>query len=137
MTTSSYIGQEAGGSKVMGVARIMMGVAFLYFGLIKLITIQGIIGFVGSKLPFPTFVFWLAVVLETGCGLLLVLGLKTKWVAAWLAFYCLFTAAVFHTNFAVLPQRDHFFSNLVMAAGFLFLFAAGPGAWAMDDKRAG
>jgi len=122
---------------IMATARIVMGLSFLYFGLSKLWAVNGIIGFVGSKLPLPGFVFWLAVVLETGCGLLLVLGYKTRWVAAFLAFYCVFTAVVFHTNFAVMPIRDHFFANLVMAAGFLFLFATGPGAAALDERRAG
>jgi len=121
---------------IMAVARIAMGLAFLYFGLSKLLAIDGIIGFIGTKLPMPTLVFWLAFVIETGCGLLLVLGYKTRWVAAWLAFYCVVpTALVFHTNFAVMPVRDHFFSNLVMAAGFLYLFAAGPGALAMDPEK--
>jgi putative oxidoreductase len=135
MQTSDFIGPIPGERRVMAVARIVMGGAFVYFGLTKLLAINGIISFVGLKLPFPGFVFWLAVVLETGCGLLLVLGLKTKWVAAWLAFYCVFTAVVFHSNFTVMPVRDHFVSNLVMAAGFLYLFATGPGAWAMDNER--
>ncbi|HXQ49749.1 MAG TPA: DoxX family protein [Stellaceae bacterium] len=120
--------------KMMAVARIVMGGSFLYFGLTKLIAINGIIGYVGTKLPFPTFVFWLAVVIENGLGLLLVLGLKTRWAAGFFVFYCLFTAFVFHTNFASMPMRDHFFSNVVMAAGFLYLLAVGPGAWAMDNK---
>jgi putative oxidoreductase len=135
MQTDDFLGPPPEGQKLMGVARIVMGLAFLYYGLSKLLAINGIIGFVGTKLPFPTFVFWLAVVIEVGTGALLVIGLKTKWVAAWLAFYCVFTAVVFHSNFAAMPVRDHFFSNLVMAAGFLYLLAAGPGAWAMDNER--
>lgn len=120
---------------VIGVARIVMGGAFLYFGLSKLLAIQGITAFVGSKLPMASFVFWLAFVIETGGGALLVLGYRTRWLAAWFAFYCVFTAVVFHTNFAVMPVRDHFFSNLVMAAGFLYMMAAGPGLWALDNQR--
>lgn len=119
---------------LMGIARIAMGIAFLYYGISKLFAIGAIIGFVGTKLPLPTFVFWLAVVIEIGSGLLLVIGLKARAVAAFLTLYCLFTASVFHTNFAVMPIRDHFFSNLVMAAGFLYLAATGPGAWAIDSK---
>lgn len=121
-------------STIMAIARIAMGICYLYYGLSKFLAVNGIIAFIGSKLPMPTFVFWLAVVLETGCGVLLVLGYKTRWVAAWLAFYCVFTAVVFHTNFAALPIRDHFFANIVMAAGFLYLFAAGPGRAALDNS---
>lgn len=121
-------------ARLMGYARIMMGIAFLYYGISKLFGISAITAFVGTKLPLPGLVFWLAVVIETGTGLLLLIGWKSRPVAAFLAFYCVFTALVFHTNFAVMPIRDHFFSNLVMAAGFLYLVATGPGAWALDNK---
>jgi putative oxidoreductase len=123
-----------GALKVLGVARIVMGGCFMYYGISKLWAINGIIAFIGSKLPMPTVVFWLAVVIETGFGLMLVLGYKVRWPAAFLAFYCVFTALVFHTNFASMPIRDHFFANLVMAAAFLFLAATGPGAWALDTE---
>jgi putative oxidoreductase len=120
---------------ILGAARIVMGGAFVYFGLTKLIAVQGITSFIGSKLPMPSFVFWLAVVIEAGGGALLVLGYQTRVLAGWFAFYCVFTAVVFHTNFAAMPVRDHFFSNLVMAAGFLYMMAAGPGLWAVDNRR--
>jgi putative oxidoreductase len=120
---------------ILGVARVVMGGCFVYYGTTKLLAIQGITSFIGSKLPVPSFVFWLAVVIETGGGALLVLGYRTRWIAGWFAFYCLFTAAVFHTNFASMPIRDHFFSNLVMAGGFLYMLAAGPGLWALDNLR--
>lgn len=121
---------------VMACARVLMGLSFLYFGLTKLLAISPITHFIGTKLPMPSVVFWLAFLLETGCGLLLVVGYKTRWVAAFLAFYCIFpTAMIFHTDFAVMQIRDHFFSNLVMGAGFLYVFANGPGVAALDDAR--
>jgi putative oxidoreductase len=120
---------------IIGIARIVMGASFVYYGLTKLLAIQGIIGFIGTKLPLPSLVFWLAVVIEAGGGALLVVGYKTRWLGGWFAFYCVFTALVFHTNFAAMPVRDHFFSNLVMAAGFLYMVAAGPGLWALDNQR--
>jgi putative oxidoreductase len=120
---------------ISALARIAMGISFLYFGISKLWAITGTIGFVGSKLPLAPFVFWLAVVLEAGLGLLLVIGYETRRIGAFLAFYCVFTAVVFHTNFANRLQMDHFFSNIVMAAGFLYLFANGPGRWALENRR--
>jgi putative oxidoreductase len=121
---------------VMACGRVLMGLSFLYFGLTKLLNIHPITGFIGTRLPMPGVIFWLAVILETACGLALCVGYKTRWVAAFLAFYCVFpTAMIFHTNFAVMPIRDHFFSNLVMAAGFLYVCAAGPGAAALDNAR--
>jgi putative oxidoreductase len=122
------------GQSVLAVARIVMGVCFVYYGLSKLLFIGGTIAFVATKLPMPAFVFWLAVVIETGSGLLLVVGLWTRPVAAFLAFYCCFTAVVFHMDFAVRALMDHFFENFALAGGFLYVAAIGPGAAALDNR---
>lgn len=118
----------------IGIGRIVMGLCFLYYGISKLFFIPGTIAFVGTKLPLAPAVFWLAVVIEVGGGLLLVLGIKTRWLAAWFAFYCCFTAVVFH----FVPENrgllDHFFENFALAGGFLVLMAAGPGAYAIEKN---
>jgi putative oxidoreductase len=119
---------------MIAVARVVMGLCFIYYGVSKLFFIPGTIGFVASKLPLPAEVFWLSVVIETGGGLLLVIGLKTRWVAAWFAFYCCFTAAIFHTDFANRFTMDHFFENFALAGGFLSIMAVGPGAAAVDNR---
>ncbi len=119
---------------VIAAARIMMGLCFVYYGMSKLFFIAGTIGFIASKLPMPASVFWLSVVIEAGGGVLLVLGLQTRWVAAWFAFYCCFTAVVFHTDFANRFTMDHFFENVALAGGFLCLMAMGPGAAALDNR---
>jgi putative oxidoreductase len=121
---------------VIAAGRILMGLSFIYYGVSKFFFIPGTIGFVATKLPMATEVFWLAVVIEIGGGALLVLGLATRWVAYFYAFYCCFTAVVFHfvpENRGVL---DHFFENFALAGGFLILAVVGPGAAALDNKRA-
>jgi putative oxidoreductase len=121
---------------VIALARIAMGGSFIYYGISKLWFIPGTIAFVGTKLPLPTEVFWLAAVIETGFGALLVLGLGTRWIAGFLAFYCCFTAAVFHFVPENRPVLDHFFENIALAGGFLYMAVVGPGAAALDNKRA-
>jgi len=120
---------------VIAVARIVMGLSFIYYGVSKFWFIAGTIAFVGTRLPMPTEIFWLSIVLEIGAGVLLVIGLATRWVAAFLAFYCCFTAIVFHfvpSNRGVL---DHFFENFALAGGFLYVMVIGPGAAALDNSR--
>jgi putative oxidoreductase len=129
--------------QAIGFARIVMGVAFVWYGLSKLYFIKGTIAYVSAKLPMGEFVFWLAVVLETGGGLLLLVGFATRWVSAFYAFYLSFVGFVFHFVLSPSPlvanpsrfQMDHFFENLALAGGFLILMAAGPGAWALDRDR--
>jgi putative oxidoreductase len=119
---------------IIGVARIVMGLCFIYYGVSKFFFIPGTIGFIGTKLPMPAAIFWLSILIEAGGGLLLVLGIKTRWLAAWFAFYCCFTAAVFHTDFSNRGLMDHFFENVALAGGFLLLMAVGPGAFAIEKE---
>ena len=120
---------------VIGIGRIIMGLCFVYYGVSKFFFIPGTIAFIGTKLPMPSFVFWLSILIEAGGGLLLTLGVKTRWLAAWYAFYCCFTAVMFHTNFANRGLMDHFFENLALAGGFLILMVVGPGAFAIEKER--
>jgi len=119
----------------VAIARIVMGLCFITFGLTKLLGIAGTIGLIGSKLPFPVFLFWLSICIEAGLGLCLVLGFKARYAASFLAFYCVFIAFVFHGEPANRAQRDQALKNFVMAAGFVYVAAAGPGAYALDNAR--
>jgi putative oxidoreductase len=142
MSLSSQIVTGQTGQNIVAVARIVMGIAYLWYGLSKLWFIKGTIAFVGTKLPMPEFVFWLAVVIEAGGGLLLLIGYATRWVATFYAFYAAFTAFVFHLVLTPSPlvafpsrvQMDHFWENLALAGGFLILMVVGPGSWAVDNK---
>lgn len=116
----------------VGIARIVMGLCFIYYGVSKFFFIPGTIAFVGTKLPMPAAIFWLSILIEAGGGLLLVLGIETRWLAAWFAFYCCFTAAVFHFVPENCGLLDHFFENVALAGGFLLLMAVGPGAYAIE-----
>jgi putative oxidoreductase len=120
---------------VIGVARIVMGLSFIYYGVSKFFFIPGTIAFIGTKLPMPAAIFWLSIVIEAGGGLLIVLGIKTRWIAAWFAFYCCFTAIVFH----FVPENRgllyHFAENIALAGGFLLLMAVGPGSFAIERER--
>ena len=135
----------------MAVGRIVMGLCFMVYGIEKLWAIDSTVAYIGARLPFAPFVFWLAVVIEAGIGALIVIGYMTRMLALFLAFYCAFLAIVFHTELLALafhvpiavrdakslatPIGDHFYSNMMIAAGFLCLFAKGPGAMAVDNRQ--
>jgi putative oxidoreductase len=127
----------AGGSATTAaIARIAMGLAFMIFGLTKLINIAGTTAFIRANgMPLPGATFWLAFVIEVGLGLALVVGWRVRPVAAFLALYCLFIGFVFHFHPSVQPQRDQFLKNVVMAGGLLYIVAFGPGAWALGRRR--
>lgn len=120
---------------ITAIARIIMGACFIIFGLTKLLGIAGTIGMISTKLPFPAFVFWLSVCIETGLGLALVVGYKARYAAAFLAFYVTFIAFVFHGMPLDRAQRDQALKNFVIAGGFLYVAAMGPGALSLDNAK--
>ena len=73
----------------------------------------------------------LVILTELGGGLLILVGLKTRWAAIALAGFCLLTAFLIH-----LPAGEtiEVQKNVAMAGGFLVLAAFGPGAWSIDGR---
>jgi putative oxidoreductase len=74
----------------------------------------------------------LVIATELGGGLLVLVGLKTRWAAIALFGFCLLTALFFHLG---ADQAIDFRKNLGMAGGFLTLAILGPGPWSLDYWR--
>ena len=62
----------------------------------------------------------------------LLLGLFTRPVGLVLAIWCVATALIGHANFADRNQEIHFFKNMAMMGGFLYVAAFGARAWSLD-----
>jgi putative oxidoreductase len=87
------------------------------------------------NLPMVQAGWALAVVVELGGGLGILLGLFTRPVALVLAVWCVATALIGHLNLAERNQEIHFLKNMAMAGGFLFVMLHGAGAWSLDAWR--
>ena len=74
----------------------------------------------------------LAIAVELGCGLLVLVGYQTRIAALLLAGFCIVTAILFHLKLGDRNQLLHLEKDLAIAGGFLVLFAHGAGAWALD-----
>src|SRR5262249_972191 len=85
-------------------------------------------GLPGELLP-------LAIAVELGGGLMILLGLYARVAALALAGFCIITAIVFHANFGNRNELLHFEKDVAIAGGFLILAARGAGAWALDRFR--
>ena len=75
----------------------------------------------------------LVILTELGGGLLVLVGLKTRWAGIALFGFCLLTALFFHSG---ADQAMQLQKNVAMAGGFLALALLGPGAWSLDAWRA-
>ncbi len=135
MAISSNLNQ---GSVVPFIGRILMATIFILSGLGKLgapAATQGYITAMG--LPAPLLAYVGAIAVELGGGLLLLVGYRTKLVAAGLAAFCVVTAFVFHHALADQNQMIHFLKNFAMAGGLLQFVAYGAGRLALDSRLSG
>lgn len=135
MNTLQRIGPLAG--------RILIALIFLLAGFGKVTGFEGTVGYIASKgLPFPQLAAAVAILVELGGGILLIVGWRARWAAAALFFFTAMTAVFFH-NFWALPADQvqnnmiHFMKNLSMMGGLLYVFVYGSGAYSLDgDGRA-
>jgi putative oxidoreductase len=118
------------------VGRILIGLPFAMSGFGKLAAYGPTTAMIGAVgLPFPPLAFVVAVAVELGGGLLLVLGYRVRPVALALAAFSLATAVSFHGNFADQNQMIHFLKNVMIAGGLLQIAAFGAGAISIEQWR--
>jgi putative oxidoreductase len=116
--------------------RLLLAAIFIYFGAGKAASPAGTIGYIDAAgLPFPPLAYAGAVAVELGGGLALLLGYRTRLVAAALAIFSIATALTFHSNLADQNQMIHFFKNFAIAGGLLQVAAFGAGRFSLDARR--
>lgn len=113
--------------------RVLLSVIFIWGGWGKLTAMAGTQAYIASSgVAMPVAAYWVAVLMELGVGLALLFGLFTRLSGAALAFWCILTAVMFHTNFADRNMEIHFMKNVAMAGGLLYVVAFGAGAYSLD-----
>ena len=85
-----------------------------------------------SKVGVPPYVLVLTILLQLGAGLMVALGWHARLGSLSLGIFCLATAVLFHSNFAVHNELLHFEKDLAIAGGLFVLTATGPGALSLD-----
>ena len=118
------------------VGRILMASIFILSGLSKLAAAAATQGYIASAgLPAPVLAYVIAVAVEAGGGLLLLVGYRTRVVAAVLAVFTLVTAVVFHHALGDQNQFIHFFKNIAIAGGLFQVATFGAGSISIDGLR--
>jgi putative oxidoreductase len=121
---------------VAAAGRLCLAIIFLMSGIGKLAAHDGTVAYITSAgLPAPSLAYWVAVVVEVFGGIALILGARTREVAAVLAVFSVAAALGFHAQFADQNQTIHFLKNIAIAGGFLQLVAFGGGALSIDGWR--
>ncbi|MES2412311.1 MAG: DoxX family protein [Pseudomonadota bacterium] len=116
--------------------RILLALLFVPAGFSKIGGFAGTVGYIASQgVPLPQVAAAIAIVVELGLGLLLLVGFQTRWAALGMALFTVVITFIFHAFWSDPAQSMMFFKNMAIAGG-LFAFAAfGGGAWSVDAKR--
>jgi putative oxidoreductase len=115
--------------------RLLLAAIFLLSGWSKFADPTGTIGYIQSVgLPFPQAGVAVAIAVELIGGVALIIGYRTRLVAATLAIFSLATAIFFHAALGDQNQFIHFFKNVAIAGGLLQVIAFGAGRFSLDGR---
>ena len=115
--------------------RLLIGIPFLISGIGKVSAYAGTVAYISSVgLPLAPLGWVIAVIVEIGGGILLLVGVRTRIVALVLALFTLSTAAFFHNHLADRNQMIHFFKNMMIVGGLLQIVHFGPGRVSWDYR---
>jgi putative oxidoreductase len=121
---------------VLLVARLLLAWIFLHEGVFLLVNYSA--SSVGmAKMGAPAFALGPVIALQLAAGLSIALGCYARCGALALGLFCLATAMLFHSNFAVRNELLHFEKDIAIAGGMFALVACGAGRWSIDGWRAG
>ena len=120
------------------VGRILLALMFVWAGYGKITGYAGTAGWMASSgMPMVGLLLPLAILIELGGGIALIVGFKARWVALALAGFTLVASLIFHnfwamTGDAVMTNTLFFYKNVAVIGGMLMVFAFGPGRFSVD-----
>ena len=125
-------------NRIALIARVLMASLFLLSGINKIGDFSGTVAYIATKgLPLPQLGAVIAIAVELGGAIALLVGFKTRLIAFLMALFTL-AASVFFHNFWALPadqvlvNQIMFLKNLSIAGGLLMFVAFGAGRLSLD-----
>jgi putative oxidoreductase len=123
------------------IGRILIAALFLVAGFGKIMGFAGTAGYMAKLgFPAPEVMTALAIVVEAGGAILLIIGWKTRWVAWALVIFTVIATLAAHRFWEIpdaaqmMNQRIHFLKNLAIIGGLLFVATFGPGSISVDKR---
>ena len=128
-------------NRIALVGRVLLGLMFVMSGFGKIAGFEGTVGYIASQgLPLPQALAALTIVVELGGGLMLLLGLFSRWAGLALAVFSVLAAFIFHNYWNAdaashMGQYINFWKNISIAGGMLLVSAFGPGSISIEGRR--
>ena len=118
-------------------ARVLLSLLFIMSGFGKIMAFNGTAQFMQSVgIPLTSFALIIAIIIEIGGGVFILLGLKTKWTAWILIGYTIIATLIFHVPYlSDQNQMVNLLKNLGIIGGFILLAIHGPGPFSLDKNR--
>jgi putative oxidoreductase len=120
------------------IGRILLAILFIQSGFGKISGFEGTAGYIASKgLPLAQVLTAIAIVIELGGGLAVLIGWKTRWVALALIAFMIVITPIFHNFWSVpaaaaMEQQINFMKNVSILGGIFLLLGFGPGRYSAD-----
>jgi putative oxidoreductase len=110
-----------------------MSSLFIWDGVFQLRNPSGTAQYFASVgVPVPDVAVWISIAVHLLGGLALLVGFRARWAAALLALVCVGTAFGVHLPIGDQANMTHFYKNLVMTGGFLYVMVYGAGGVSID-----
>lgn len=121
---------------LMVLARVLLGWIFIQSGWGKLMNIPGFVATMPRR-GLPDFLGYIAPFVEFIGGVLLIVGLATRYTSLIMLLFIIIASFSSHRYWASEPaqvanQSSHFWKNVSMMGGTVLLFITGAGRYALD-----
>ena len=124
------------------IGRVLLGSLFLGGGWSKIMNMAGAQAYLTNlKAPMPELLVYLSVPAEFILGVLLVLGLATRYATVLGFLFMIVATALAHRYWeypaaAQVGQYTNFVKNIAIFGALFYVFVAGPGRYSVDSKLA-
>jgi putative oxidoreductase len=118
------------------VGRILLALIFLIAGVGKITGFAGTVGYMEAYgVPMAQLLAVVAIVIEVGGGILLIVGWQARWAAAALFLFTLIVTPIFHAFWSDPGEQVSFLKNLAIMGGLLYVMAHGAGKMALQKDN--
>lgn len=120
--------------------RFLLSFIFIFSGYGKITGFAGTAAYMASKgMPMVPLFLVGAILVEFVGGILLLVGYRTRLVAALFFLFLIPTTLIFHNFWAADPasaqsQLINFMKNMAIMGGMLYVMAFGAGAYSLDNR---
>lgn len=133
---------------VILLSRILMSAVFIVYGSLKFMDVTTIINNAGTKqfidlvasgAAAPTWLGYLIAAIELFGGLAILIGVKTRWVAALFVLWLIIVTALGHPFWTMegaarAANQANFYKNIAMMGAYLLLAVTGAGRYSFDHR---